>query len=246
MSLGPNELTLIVVAALVTATLHSVAGLGGGVLMVVVLVHVIGIKQAVPAMACALLISHVGRALLYWRNTDWRIALRVLAFGCPSVILGALLFKSLTARAVTLLFVVLLVGSLAFKYLETIRRLRTGPISLSAASVVWGMLAGNVIGQGFFLAPFLHGTDMNRYAFVGTLSTVTLTISILRLSVFGISGVLTTELLWLGVFIGILSIPGAWMGRRLLGRLSDSIQRRLVDAMTVLLIVYFVYMLAGG
>ncbi len=36
-----------------------------------------------------------------------------------------------------------------------------------------GGLAGNIIGPGFFSAPFLLGTGMNRLAFVGTLATIT-------------------------------------------------------------------------
>jgi uncharacterized protein len=242
---GPDELTLIVVAALVTAIIHGVAGLGGGILMVAVLASVVGIKAAVPAMACALLISHVSRALLYWRSTDWRTALRVLAFGCPAVIAGALLFRTFSARTISLFFVILLLGSLFGRYLEEGRRLRADPNSLAAASVLWGMLAGNVIGQGFLLAPFLLGTGMRRYAFVGTMATVTLVISILRVSVFGISEVLTSRLFSLGLLIGILSIPGAWLGKKLLRGLSDVAHRRIVDAMTILLIAYFLVRLAS-
>jgi uncharacterized protein len=238
-NLGPDVLTLIVVATLVAAIIHSVAGLGGGILMVAVLTSVIGIKQAVPAVACAQLISHVTRALLYWRSTDWRMAFRVLAFGCPAVILGALLFRTFSARTISLFFVILLLGSMGIRYLKDGRRLRSDPKSLIAASILWGILAGNVIGQGFLLAPFLLGTGMRRYAFVGTMATVTLVISILRVSVFGISEVLTSRLFSLGILIGVLSIPGAWAGKKLLGGLSDAVQWRIVEAMTILLIAYF-------
>jgi len=244
-NLGPDVLMLIVVAALVASIIHSVAGLGGGILMVAVLTGVVGIKQAVPAMACAQLISHVTRALLYWRSTDWRMAVRVLAFGCPAVILGAFLFRTFSAGTISLFFVIILLGALCIRHLEDGRRLRADPKSLAAASVLWGMLAGNVIGQGFLLAPFLLGSGMRRFAFVGTMATVTLVISILRVAVFGISEVLTGRLFSLGILIGVLSIPGAWLGRKLLRGLSDTVQRRIVEVMTILLMAYFLVMLAN-
>lgn len=241
---GIDQLAVISVAAIITAMIHSVAGIGGGILMVAVLTRFIDIKQAVPVMACALLISHANRALLYWRDTDWRVAVHVLLFGCPFVIVGALLFRTMSANTITLLFIGLLVVSFPFKYLAAIREIRTGPGLLSAVSIVWGMLAGNVIGQGFFLAPFLLGTGIGRYSFVATLATVTLAISVVRLSVFGFTEVLTATLCWMGVTIGVLSVPGAWLGRRLQGYLSDRSHMWIVDAMTVMLIVYFLFQLA--
>ncbi len=30
---------------------------------------------------------------MYFRDTDWKIALRVLLFGCPTIILGAIVFS---------------------------------------------------------------------------------------------------------------------------------------------------------
>jgi uncharacterized membrane protein YfcA len=86
---------------------------------------------------------------------------------------------------------------------------------------------------------------MRRFAFVGTMATVTLVISILRVAVFGISEVLTGRLFSLGILIGVLSIPGAWLGRKLLRGLSDAVQRRIVEVMTILLMAYFLVMLAN-
>ena len=113
---------------------------------------------------------------------------------------------------------------------------------MAAVSSVWGMLAGNVIGPGFFLAPFLLGTGMNRLTFVGTLATVTLVMNILKLSVFGATDLLNRELMFLGVVIGLITIPGNWLGRSVLKKMSDSHHRTIIDVLTVMMIVNFIYL----
>jgi uncharacterized membrane protein YfcA len=104
------------------------------------------------------------------------------------------------------------------------------------------MLAGNVIGPGFFLAPFLLGTGMSRLTFVGTLATVTLAMNVLKLTVFGATDLVSAELFALGAVIGLITIPGNWAGRRILKRMKDSEHRRIIDVMTALMIVNFLYL----
>ena len=106
---------------------------------------------------------------------------------------------------------------------------------LAGASAVWGMLAGNVIGPGFFLAPFLLGTGMNRMTFVGTLATVTLVMNVLKLSVFGATDLMTTGLFVLGVIVGLTTIPGNWLGRHVLRGMTDRHHRVIVDVLTALM-----------
>ena len=104
------------------------------------------------------------------------------------------------------------------------------------------MLAGNVIGPGFFLAPFLLGTGMNRLAFVGTLATVTLTMNVLKALVFNATALIDIETLTLGILIGLITIPGNWLGRSLLKRLTDSNHRVAIDVLTIIMILNFAYL----
>jgi uncharacterized membrane protein YfcA len=108
------------------------------------------------------------------------------------------------------------------------------------------MLAGNVIGPAFFLTPFLLGTGMDRMAFVGTLATVTLVMNVLKLSVFGVTDLLNSQILLLGVMIGVMTIPGNWVGRSILRKMKDSDHRLIIDVLTVMMIVNFVYLAWGA
>lgn len=240
--LGLLTLAAIAVAAFAAAILHGSTGMAGGVVMAAILAHLIGVKAAVPAMTVALVFSHLTRALMYARETDWDIARRVLLFGCPMIVIGALIFGRISATAVAGIFAAVLALSFPVKTWAQRRNARTSPAVLAVASMIWGVLAGNVIGPGFFLAPFLLGTGMNRMTFVGTLASVTLVMNLLKTAVFGTTGVMSQDVFWLGVGIGLISLPGNWIGREILRSVRDKDHRLAVDILTVLMIANFVYL----
>lgn len=189
-----------------------------------------------------MVLSHLSRAIMYFRDTDWDIAKRILLFGCPMIVIGALIFSYISPRTIAIIFAVFLLASFPIKSWARRNRIQTGPKLLAVASAIWGVLAGNVIGPAFFLAPFLLGTGINRMAFVGTLATVTLAMNLLKLSVFGATNLIDTKLLLLGLLVGVMTIPGNWLGRLLLRRMKDSDHRTIIDVLTVMMIVNFVYL----
>lgn len=242
LELGLFVLIAIAIAAFLTGVLHGATGMAGGVVMAAILAHLVGIKSAVPVMTVALILSHLSRAIMYARDTDWSVAGRVLLFGVPTIVVGAVVFGLISATTVALVFAGFLTASFPIKYWARRHSIRTGPKTLAAASSVWGLLAGNVIGPGFFLAPFLLGTGMSRLTFVGTLATVTLVMNVIKMSVFGATDLMTWELFYLGVIIGLITIPGNWAGRSLLKRMHDSGHRLIIDILTVLMIINFLYL----
>ena len=235
-------LLAIAAASFLTGLLHGATGMAGGVVMAAILAHLIGIKAAVPVMTVALILSHLSRAIMYVGETDWPVAGRVLLFGGPMIVLGAIVFGLISATTIAILFAAFLTMSFPIKDWAMRQEIKTGPKLLAAASSVWGMLAGNVIGPGFFLAPFLLGTGMNRLTFVGTLATVTLVMNVIKMSVFGVTDLMSWELFFLGIAIGLITIPGNWVGRSALKRMKDSDHRIIIDILTVLMIINFIYL----
>ena len=99
-------------------------------------------------------------------------------------------------------------------------------------------------GRPFSWRLFLLGTGINRLAFVGTLASITLVMNVVKLSVFGATDLISGELLLLGVLIGVMTVPGNWMGRFILKKLQDREHRLAIDILTVLMIVNFIYLAA--
>jgi uncharacterized membrane protein YfcA len=242
---GDYSLSLLLViglCAFLTGVLHGATGMAGGVVMTAILSHLLGIKVAIPVMTCALVISHLSRVLIYRHNTRWATARTVLLFGMPTTVVGALIFTRLDPTTVAIVFALFLSASFPIKYWARRHEIRTGPKLLAAASAVWGVLAGNVVGPGFFLAPFLLGTGMNRLSFAGTLATVTLAMNLLKALVFGSTALLNQELFVMGMALGLITIPGNWAGSRLLRNMTDSGHGKIVGLLTLCLIVNFFYL----
>ena len=233
---------LVLVCALFTGILHGATGMAGGIVMAAIMSHQIGIKLAILVMTVALVISHSSRAFLYASNTDWPVVKRVLLFSAPTIVIGATVFTYLNGTTVAMVMAVFLSFSIPIKGWARKHELNTSPTVLSGASSVWGLLAGNVIGPGFFLAPFLLGTGMNRLTFVDSLASIVLVMNLLKLLVFGASELMSGSLILVGVVIGVVTIPGNWLGKKLLERMSDIGHSKIVDIMTVLLVINFVYL----
>ena len=233
---------MITVCAFATAVLHGATGMAGGIVMAAILSHLIGIKAAIPVMTCALVFSHSSRALLYLRDTNWQVVKTVLLFSLPGIALGAYIFTYLSGQVVAILMAGLLSLTFPVKLYARNHQLRTSPGMLAGASSLWGLLAGNVIGPGFLLAPFLLGTGMNRLTFVGSLAIIVLVMNLAKLSVFGAALILDAEMLALGIGIGLMTIPGNWLGRELLKKMTDGSHQTLVDVMTLIIIANFIYL----
>ncbi len=235
-------LALIGVAALVTSAIHGATGLAGGFLMAAMLAPIIGVKPAVPAMSIALLISHLSRGVFNRRDIDWPSARDIMMLGTPMVIAGAIVYGLLPPQIIALLLAFVLIVSLPLRHWAKRRNVRTSRPMLRGVGAIWGFLSGNTIGPGMLLTPFLLGTGMSRQAFVGTLASVTLVNHILKIGVFGATNLLGGQILAIGLFIGVLTIPGNLAGRRLLNGMSDASHGWIVDGLTLIGALNFLYL----
>ncbi len=239
-------LALIAGAAFLTAILHGATGMAGGVALAAVLSHFLGVKAAIPVTSCALIFSHGSRVFLHFKELDWRTIGIVLAFSGPFILFGATIFSLLSPTAVAVMMASFLAASFPVKALAKQRQWKTSGSVLAAASSFWGVLAGNVVGPGFVLAPFLLGRGMTRLTFVGSLAVIVLASNILKTAMFGAIELLSAELFVLGVCLGFITIPGNWLGKKILLQLSDRRHRQVIDVLTALMILNFTYLAIGS
>ncbi len=234
-------LAFILFAGFITAVLHGATGMAGGLVMAAVLSLMIGVKAAIPAMTVALIISHGTRAWLNFKSADIALATRVLLYAAPGIALGSWLFGYLSETAVALIMAGFLIASFPIKRYTNTKNIRANNLVLGLGSGLWGLLAGNVVGPGFVLAPFLQATGMNRHTFVATLACIVLFMNAVKTGVFLTTGLSTQNLVLLGVLIGLATIPGNYVGRAILRRMTDRDHTKLIDLMTVLIIFNFLY-----
>lgn len=233
---------LIILCAFATGILHGATGMAGGIIMAAMLSNLISVKTAIPLMTIALVFSHSSRVIIYLKDIDWQVVKTVLLFSVPTIVFGAIIFTYLSAQVVCLIMAGFLIVSFPIKAYARKHDLQTTTPVLAGASSVWGLLAGNVIGPGFFLAPFLLGTGMNRLTFVGSLAMIVLIMNVTKLLVFGASSIIDVQMLLMGICIGLATIPGNILGREILKRTSDAKHQTAVNVMTVIIIINFIYL----
>ena len=76
------------IVGLAAGALSGIIGTGSSVMLLPVLVHQFGPRQAVPIMAIAALMANVGKVATWWRDMDWRAFAAYSVPGVPAAALG--------------------------------------------------------------------------------------------------------------------------------------------------------------
>ena len=225
---------MIAFLAILTATIHGATGVAGGFLLSAALAPIIGVAPIVPVISIALLISHSSRAIFNMKEIDKSAFMAITLPAIPGIILFAWLYGKMSSSLIALVLAVVILASIPIRRWAKSRKLKATRKTLSGVGLVYGSLSGVALGPGMLLVPFMLGYGLTKEAFVGTLAAIALVTNITRLSVYGLSDLLTWEYIELGVMIGLATIPGNWLGRSVLQRMTNENHAGLVDILTVL------------
>ena len=224
-----------IVAFLAGAT-SSVAGFGIGTILTPLLGFGIGVRLAVAAAS----IPHFfGNALRLW-TLRHRVDKAVLkTFGLMSAagaLAGALLHAlvSLPTLKFALAAILVIAGGLGVAgYGDRVRMQRRGAWFAGALS---GFLGGFVGNQGGVRAAAMLALDVRKEVFVATAVAIALVVDGARLPVYAFSVGRELVAKWEIVTIATIGVlAGTIFGKALLGRIPETIFRRIVSAMLVLL-----------
>ena len=231
--LGPWILAVVVLASFATSVVHGATGIGGGFLMAIVLAPLIGVVAVVPVLAVSLTLSGVARVFFnrdaFHRGAYQWIALTML----PGVVAGALIYASLNATAIAVILGTTILLSVPLRHVAARRRIVAGPRALMGAGSVYGLASGASIGAGMLLIPFMLGHGLDRRQFVGTLAAIALTMNATRTAVYGGTDLLAGGWLALGLLCGLATLPGNWVGQRMLRGMGEARHAVVIDVLTV-------------
>jgi uncharacterized membrane protein YfcA len=228
------QLALIAAMALVAAIVGGVAGYGTGALMPLVLVPIVGAEPVVPILAISALTNNFSRSLAFRTFIDLRRALIVLAAALPGCVLGAWLYTLLTSFGALLVIGTMLIVSVPARRLLFRQNLRIGEGGLGAGAATYGVFAGGTTGAGVMLLSLLMASGLEGAAVVATDALVSIAIGLTKVSVFGISGAVTPQVLALGLLMGCVAFPGAFLAKRFVAALPVRMHTAILDAMVVI------------
>jgi uncharacterized membrane protein YfcA len=220
---------LIAIAAFFAGAISAVAGFGIGSILTPLLGMTIGVKLAVAAAA----IPHcIGNALRLWTLRD-RVDKQVLkTFG----VMSALLHAMAATHALKVVFAIVLIIVGCFGVTGWSDHLRFGRRGAWVAGGVSGLLGGLVGNQGGIRAAAMLALDVRKEVFVATAVAIALIVDGARLPVYAFSTgreLLTVWPMIAGATVAV--IAGTFFGRTLLGRVPESVFRRLVAALLIAL-----------
>jgi uncharacterized membrane protein YfcA len=228
-------------AALAASTVGGVAGFGTGVIMVPILAWTLGIKAAVPILTVGMLIGNGARVWFSRTEIDWRVVTAFLAGAVPAGVAGATLYSRADSVLISRILGAFLLLAVPLRRWLRARGVRVRLRHFPFVGGAFGFLSALVGATGPIISPFFLGYGLRRGAYIATDALCTVGAYVARLPVFYHHDLLTGPAVTVGVVLGVVMILGAWVGRRLLDRLSE---RGFVRLIETLLLVFGVLFLA--
>ena len=230
-------------AAFATAILHSVGGFAGALMLAIALAPVLGVKETVPVVATAMVVSHASRAWLFRNAVDWAAFRLLFVCAFPFIVAGVFLYVDLSEKAVALFLGGFLTVTLPLRHLLAGLKITVPRAAIGIVAVPYGFLSGMSFGAGMILAPFFLGAGIAGEALLATVAVNGFVLNVTKTVLFGFSPLLTLELALLGVALGLCTMPGHAVGRWLVRRTSLRVHTLILEVFVAL---GAVYLLAKG
>lgn len=227
---------LLVLAAVLTAALSGVAGLGGGTILIG-LFYAAGLPpvQAVPLFAAVQFVSNTSRTAAYVRHVEWRAAGWFLLAAVPSTFLVAPWVAGVNEYAVMLVLAALILASLVPGQAgQAVLPARPAYLAAGLLNGTLGMFVG---ATGLFIGRLFLRPEWRRQTTIGTLALTQMLGHGLRVLAFGWVGFsafsqpLFLAALCAGVIAG--TAAGKWLNHRLDERRFAGLFRAILIALSL-------------
>jgi uncharacterized membrane protein YfcA len=227
------QLLLVASVALFASVIGGLAGYGTGALMPLVLVPMVGAGPVVPIIAISAIFTNLSRTVAYFRYADRRRALIVVAAAALTTALGAYGYTRLTNAGAALLIGSVLILSVPLRRLLRRRAVRIGDVGLGAGAVGYGVVVGGTSGSGVILLSLLMAAGLEGASVIATDAVISVATSLIKISVFGLAGAVTAQVLALALLIGGIALPGAFLAKTFVERMPVHIHTAILDAAVI-------------
>jgi uncharacterized membrane protein YfcA len=223
------QLMLVAGMSLFASVVGGLAGYGTGALMPLVLVPLIGAEPVVPIIAISSIFTNFSRFAAYFRYADRRRALIVVGASALTTALGAYGYTRLTSAGAAVVIGAMLILSVPLRRLLKRHDVKIGNSGLAAGAVGYGVLVGGTAGSGVILLSLLMAVGLEGASVIATDAVVSLVTSVIKISVFGMAGVVSPQVLAFAVLIGVVALPGAFLARLFVERMPVHIHTAILD-----------------
>lgn len=226
---------LLVALGIVAGILTTVAGQGGGLMLLLAASALSGPHAALAMTTPALLLGNLHRAILFRRSIDRAVATRLVAGAVP----GALLGGFAAGAAPPWLLQIVLVGVTALAVAKAAGKIAFAVPrgALLPAGFALGAMTGSAGGAGVLNAPILLAVGLRGAAFVGTSATLAFAAHVGRAAGYFGQGLFSAETLVGSAFLAAAIFVGNSLGERLRRRVDERWTIRLEHGVLVVCVV---------
>ena len=228
------QLALVAGVALFASIVGGVSGYGTGALMPLVLVPLVGAEPLVPIISISAMFSNSSRVAAFVRYVDWRRTVIVLAAAVPTCVLGAWGYTRLSSAGAALVIGAMLIVSVPLRRHLKKRDFRVGDGGLALGSLGYGVVVGGTAGSGVILLSLLMAAGVEGAGVIATDAAISIAIGVVKISVFGLAGVITAQVTAFALLIGIVALPGAFLAKAFVERMPVHVHTAILDAVVLL------------
>ncbi len=185
-----------------------------------------------------LLLGYPTNLILTWKNRkslDPKVYLPLAALVLAGSIPGAFLLKNVDARAIKLVFgvVVAALGAEMFLREYSKKRMRSSKIVLAVIGVTAGVLCG-LFGVGALLAAYVSRVTEDGGSFKANISAVFIVDNTFRIVLYSVLGLLTFDTLKTALLLMPFGFAGLFLGMKCSSRMNESLVRKITSVLLVL------------
>jgi uncharacterized membrane protein YfcA len=228
------QLALVAGVALLASVLGGVSGYGTGALMPLILVPLVGAEAVVPIIAISALFSNSSRVTAFLKYVDWRRAGIALVAAVPTCVLGAWGYTKLSNAGAALVIGSMLILSVPLRRLMKYHGVQIADRGFALGSFGYGVVVGGTAGSGVIMLSLLMAAGLEGAGVIATDAAISIAIGVVKISVFGLAGVITGQVAAFALLIGILALPGAFLAKAFVERMPVHFHSAILDAVVLI------------
>jgi uncharacterized membrane protein YfcA len=184
-------------------------------------------------MSVAMTFANASRVWAYWSALAPRRLLLVMATALPASAVTAFLYTRMSSDSIALMLGCFLIAAVPLRRLLQHWNFALGDRGLMAIGAGYGFLTGALSGAGMLMVAALLAAGVTGGALVGTDAAISTAMNLIKIAVFGGASLITGELFVAGVLIGLCTVPGAFLARRMMDRLPIHVHVWVMEALIV-------------
>lgn len=227
------------VVAFFASVLSGVAGFGGAMIFLPVLIYSYGVRASIPILTVSVLLGNASRVYFNRRELDLKLVAWFSAGSLPFAVLGSFVYVSLPTLWIKKGIGLFLIASVLIRQIHRDFQLKKRWIFLPLG-VVTGFLSALMGGVGPVSSPFFLAYGLTKEAFVGTEALCAVGMHLVKSVAYNRLNILNTPELLAGLTFGGVMSLGSYVAKKILERMSRRLFLILVE---ILLIGIGIYML---